>query len=105
MTINDVLASMFACAAGAGLGAFFFGGLWWTIEKGIASKQPALWFSGSLILRMSATIGGFYLVSSHCHQLLFCLTGFVIVGLISTLLARRSTAKQSTPLQEISHAP
>ena len=37
--------------AGALLGAFFFGGLWWTVQKGVTSEQPALWFLGSLLLR------------------------------------------------------
>jgi F1F0 ATPase subunit 2 len=33
------------------LGTIFFGGLWWTIRKGISSKQPAALFFFSLLLR------------------------------------------------------
>ena len=34
--------------AGALLGSVFFGGLWWTVRRGVLSTQPALWFFGSL---------------------------------------------------------
>jgi heme A synthase len=35
------------------LGVIFFGGLWWTVRKGLSSKRPALCFFGSLLLRTS----------------------------------------------------
>ena len=49
--MSDILALALAFLAGALLGAFFFGGLWWTVQKGVASERPALWFLGSLLLR------------------------------------------------------
>ena len=39
------------------LGAFFFGGLWWTVQKGVTSETPALWFLGSLLLRTGVDSG------------------------------------------------
>ena len=36
--------------AGVGLGAIFFGGLWWTVRKGVSANQPALWFFASWLL-------------------------------------------------------
>ena len=45
------------------LGAIFFGGLWWTVRKGVASRRPALWFLGSLLLRTSIALAGFYVVA------------------------------------------
>lgn len=73
--------SMGLCvAAGASLGAVFFGGLWWTIQKGLRSTRPAAWFVLSLPLRVGITIGGFYLVSAgEWKRLLACLIGFVLV--------------------------
>ena len=60
-----------ALAAGVLLGAVFFGGLWWTVRKGLSSEQPALWFLGSLLLRTSITLAGFYFVSGgHWERLL-----------------------------------
>ena len=61
--MNDLLALALAFVAGALLGAFFFGGLWWTVQKGVASERPAVWFLGSLLLRTAVILAGFYLVS------------------------------------------
>ena len=49
--MNEVLTLALALLAGVALGAVFFGGLWWTVRKGVSSKHPALWFLGSLLLR------------------------------------------------------
>ena len=45
----ETLSLMLALVTGISLGAIFFGGLWWTVQKGVPSKQPALWFLGSLL--------------------------------------------------------
>ena len=77
--MNEFLSLALALAAGVLLGAIFFGGLWWTVRKGVSSKQPALWFFGSLLLRMSIALAGFYFVSGgHWERLLLCLLGFVM---------------------------
>ncbi len=87
--MNEILSLMPALVAGVLLGAMFFGGLWWTIRKGMASTQPALWFFGSLLLRTSITLAGFYVISnSHWEKLLVCLLGFTIARLIVTRLTR-----------------
>lgn len=66
-------------ALGAGLlfGTLFFGGLWWTIRKGLSSARPALWFLGSLLIRTGLTLIGFYFVGgSDVSRWLACLIGF-----------------------------
>ncbi len=89
MTTNEVSAS--GVPAGALLGAVFFGGLWWTVRKGVSSEQPAFWFLGSLLLRMSIALAGFYLVSSgHWERLLLCLVGFVVARWLVARLTRPS---------------
>ena len=60
--MNEALILGFSWVAGVLLGAIFFGGLWWTIRKGMASQIPALWFSGSLLLRTGIALAGFYFV-------------------------------------------
>ena len=50
--MTDALRLVLALVTGLLLGAIFFGGLWWTVRKGFSSKQPALWFVSSLLLRM-----------------------------------------------------
>ena len=73
-------------AAGLVLGALFFGGLWWTVIRGLSSRQPALWFFGSLLLRMSITLVGFFLVGrGSWDRWLACLLGFVVARVIVQL--------------------
>jgi len=62
--MNNPLPPALAFLAGGMLGGIFFGGLWWTVRKAMASPRPWLWFLGSALLRMSLVVGGFYLVSS-----------------------------------------
>jgi len=56
MAMNEVLLLALALSMGVLLGAIFFGGLWWTVRKGVSSEQPAFWFFGSLLLRMSIAL-------------------------------------------------
>jgi F1F0 ATPase subunit 2 len=106
MPMNETLAMMLAWAAGGVLGALFFGGLHWTVRKGLSSQQPALWFSASLLLRMSIALAGFYLVSArHWERLLLCLLGFVMARVAVTWLTRPSRESQTRSAQEASHAP
>ena len=91
---------------GVFLGALFFGGLWWTIRKGVSSNRPALWFLGSLLLRMSTTLVGFYLVGrGHSTRLLVCLLGFVLASLAIRWLTRPRPEGRLRRAQEASHAP
>src|ERR1700690_194074 len=104
--MNETLALVLVWVAGGALGAIFFGGLWWTVRKGISSKQPALWFFGSLLLRMSITMAGFYFVSGgHWERLLLCLLGFVMARLAVTWLTLPSGEHQTRRAQEARHAP
>jgi len=65
--------------AGVALGGMFFGGLWWTLQKGMASDQPAAWFGGSLLVRMGLALWGFYVVSGgEWPRMVACLVGFAI---------------------------
>jgi len=77
--MNNILSMTFALVTGFSLGAIFYGGLWWTVKKGVLSKRPALWFGGGALLRMSITITGFYFISQgNWKRLIVCLIGFVM---------------------------
>ena len=103
---NDTLALMLAWIAGGALGAIFFGGLWWTVRKSLASAKPALWVFGSLLFRMCVTMTAFYFVSGGDWQrLLSCLVGFVMARHLVTRLTRLSEENKPRPAQEASHAP
>ena len=103
--MNETLSLMLAGVAGVFYGVLFFGGLWWTVQKGNTSKWPASWFFGSLLLRASVVLAGFYLIGrGHWERLLLCLLGFFIARLIVTRVTR-SSEKPSRPEREASHAP
>jgi F1F0 ATPase subunit 2 len=67
--MNETLRLVLASGAGLLLGAIFFGGLWWTVQKGVSSKRPAVWFMISLLVRMSIVLLGFYFVGSGWWRL------------------------------------
>ncbi len=103
--MNELLL-LAALAAGLLLGAFFFGGLWWAVNKGVSSERPALWFFGSMLLRMSVTLAGFYLVGRDDWQRwLLCLLGFVLARLIVGRLTRPPVEPHDARAAETSYAP
>jgi F1F0 ATPase subunit 2 len=89
------------------LGVFFFGGLWWSVQKGVSSERPGLWFFGSLLLRNIITLAGFYVVSQgHWSRLVACLLGFMLARVIVVrLLSRPLTEQQSQLDKETVDAP
>ena len=104
--MNEFVTLALTLVAGLLLGAIFFGGLWWTVRKGVSSKQPALWFFGSLLLRMSTVVAGFYFVGrGHWERLLLCLLGFIIARFIVTWLTPSPVEYHNSQTQEAIHAP
>lgn len=104
--MNEMLTWLLAWAAGTVLGAIFYGGLWWTVRKLVASGQPALWVFGSLLLRMAIALAGMYFVSGgHWQRLLLCLLSFVMARLAITRLTRAPAAQHSESAGEAAHAP
>jgi len=103
--MNEALSLMSALAAGGLLGAFFFGGLWWTVRNGISSPYAALWFMLSMLLRTSIVLCGFYFIlGENWQRLLASLLGFVIARLMVMRFTR--IAEQPAKIaQEASHAP
>ena len=104
--MSEILMPVLAWVAGVLLGAIFFGGLWWTVRKGISSRRPALLFFSSLLLRMSIVIAGFYFVGrDHWEQLLLCLLGFIMARLLMIRLTRPAKTQSTPPAEETRHAP
>lgn len=94
---------MLALSVGVGglLGLFFFGGLWWTVQKGLHSKHPGLWFFSSMLLRTGITLTGFYwLAADHWPRFLACLLGFIVARFIVIRLTRFEPAISSKPVEE-----
>jgi len=80
---------------GALLGLFFFLGLWWTVHKLESKKHVALFFLGSMLLRTSVVILGFYfLLGDNWQRLIAGLLGFIIARIVITRLTRSSVQKK-----------
>jgi F1F0 ATPase subunit 2 len=106
MGMNESSGLVAALVAGILLGAIFFGGLWWTVRERLSSKRVALWFLGSLLLRMSVTLAGFYVVSGHhWERFLLCLLGFTMARGLVRRLTRPSGANRPPQALEGTHAP
>lgn len=104
--MNEPLSLAYAFAAGVLLGAMFYGGLWWTVRRAVSSKRVALWFLGSLLLRMGLALAGLYFVAGgHWQRLLLCLLGFVLARLAVMWLTRPLEENTAPQASESSHAP
>ena len=102
--MTEFLILALALAEGLSIGAVFFGGLWWTIHKGVSSNHPAIWFFGSLLLRTGIVLAGFYFVSGgHWERLLLCMVGFALGRIVVTRLTQ--TTAPTCLAKEASHAP
>jgi len=101
---NETMTGLLSLIAGASLGLFFYGGLWWTVLKGVTldggtDKRPALWFLGSQFLRTATVLTGFYFISAgDWKRLLLCFLGFLIGRVVVTRLTRVTKVRAS-------HAP
>lgn len=105
--MSEMLSSVLGLAIGAGvlLGAIFFGGLWWTVRRGIVSDRPGVWFMGSMLLRTGIVATGFYfllgLTADGGKILLAGLAGFLMARGVAT---RFLPAPFSGPLDNLDGA-
>lgn len=103
--MNEILNLILALVAGFLLGAVFFGGLWWTVQKGLSSRRPAFWFFGSLLIRTSIATSGFYFASDgHWERLLICLFGFFVMRQIAVRFTRLPEEDPNQLTKEASNA-
>ena len=103
--MNNIFIPALVFLTGGLLGAVFFGGLWWTIRKGISSRRAAIWFSGSLLFRMTVALLGFYLVGhDHWKRMLVCLAGFFLARVVVTRINRPAEANAPPAVTEATHA-
>jgi F1F0 ATPase subunit 2 len=87
--MSDVARVLGALGAGGVLGTMFFGGLWWTVSRGLTAAMPAVWFGLSALLRLAVTCCGIYLVArSGLLSLMACLGGIVLARFAVTRLTR-----------------
>lgn len=87
--IGGLLAAVLALLTGCTLGAAFFAGLWWTVQRGAASPTPTRWFISSLILRTGIVLAGFYFIGAgQPLNLGLCLLGFLLARALVLRITR-----------------
>lgn len=73
-----MLSLALALGGGIGLGIFYFGGLWMTVQRLPTARRPVFMSLGSFFGRLAVVLGGFYFVmGGHWERLLVCLLGFL----------------------------
>lgn len=91
MTMHDALMLVLVFAAGAGLGAMFFGGLWWTVSRLMLGRLSVAWLLLSAAARGGLVLTGFLIVAGDQWQRWFAvLAGFIAVRIAISLLLRNS---------------
>ncbi|MBU1359323.1 MAG: hypothetical protein KKC79_12875 [Gammaproteobacteria bacterium] len=97
---------MLSTIAGAALGAFFFGGLWWSLRRGLGSPRPALWQLGSAIVRTVVVLCGFLVTSAGSWQrMLAGVAGFIVARMLITRWVRRMPERGADAMERARHAP
>jgi len=80
--MSRFLPLMLAAVAGMGLGLFYFGGLWLTVQRLPACRRPGSLVLASFLARTAVILVGFYLVmDGRWEPVLACLLGFIMVRL------------------------
>ena len=87
--MSDIGLVIEAFAIGLFLGALFFGGLWWTVRRGLTAASPALWFGVSALARMAMILSGLYYVArTGWPSLIACLCGLLTARVAVARLTR-----------------
>jgi F1F0 ATPase subunit 2 len=105
--MNETGTLVLTALAGGALGVMYFGGLWWTVRRSLASKRPGLWVFASLLVRMALALAGFYwLGSGRWESMLACLAGFVLARAMLIRMTRLPSERVGiVGPQESRHAP
>ena len=104
--MNDPLSLILSWSAGVLLGAMFFGGLWWTVRRGLTSDRPATWFFVSQLSRMSVAVTGFYFVAGgQMDRLLACLVGFICARVVVARITQSDSDEQPHSKSKTTNPP
>jgi len=78
--------------AGIAIGALYFGGLWWTVQRLPRSRNPSLLMLVSFLVRTGAAAGCFILIMGNKWEPIAAgLLGFVVIRIV---LVRRVKAAE-----------
>ena len=85
MTQADLLSWGLASIWGAGLGLFYFGGLWWTLRSLPGKPHPRARLGLSFVLRTSIALLGFwFVIEKDVYAFFFTIGTFFLTRLFLT---------------------
>jgi len=87
-----------ALLAGVMLGTFYFGSLWWVVQRVADAPRPEMLLLVSFFARTAITVGGFFLVAQGRWER-------IAAGMIGFLVARTALVQLLKPQQEASRRP
>lgn len=85
--MSEIVVLIAAFAAGIGLGTFYFGGLWLTVQRIPRVRRPALLSMCSFLGRLGIVLFGFYMImDGRWERIIVCMLGFLTMRAILTRL-------------------
>lgn len=84
MISNSIFIWISALITGVFLGIFYFGFLWWSVNRISRTRHPIILTIGGYVIRLAIAILVFYLILriGDWRALLICLAGFIITRII-----------------------
>lgn len=100
--MNEILILFFVAIAGLFLGGIFYGGLWFTVSRGLHSQSPAGLFLLSFLFRTGITVAGFYLIcGDQWQRFISCIAGFLIARLLVAKITEHLSNNENSTVKEI----
>ncbi|MCC8998835.1 MAG: ATP synthase subunit I [Candidatus Contendobacter sp.] len=87
--MTEILSGLLAAFGGLILGLCYFAGLWFTLQRLPYHPHPALWVAGSFALRLTVSLGGFYLILGADRSLTRLGIALLTFMLARVILTRR----------------
>lgn len=95
--MNEIVKVMIFFFAGAGIGIFYFGGLWWTLRRLSRSRNPHWLTLGSFLLRSGFCLAGLFWIAREGRWELMVSSLLGIIGarwaMVRLLSPERETKK------------
>jgi F1F0 ATPase subunit 2 len=90
--VTDVPMLALDLGAGSVLGAVFYGGLWWTVNR-ISGRAVGPWLVSSYVVRSLIVLAGFYAIArGPWYGVPACLAGFLAARIVVTRITRIRSA-------------
>jgi F1F0 ATPase subunit 2 len=97
MATSELLWLIAALLVGGVLGVFYFGGLWWTVQRIPQARRAGLLLLASFAARAVITLLGLYLIAGgRWERLLAAVTGLILVRVVLVRILGRAPAGEKT---------